>query len=68
MHNIVFSSYTNDIVPAYIDLEFGVLEPRTFDRYKSINSVSPANALAYLNNQVHRVHVFRERIPIRTAP
>ena len=65
-NNIVYSGYTNDLVPAYIDLEFGVVEPRTFERYRSISS--PNNAFAYLADQVHRVHIFRERVPIRAAP
>ena len=64
-NNIVYSGYTNDLVPAYIDLEFGVVEPRTFARYKSIINLD--SAVEFLTNQVHRVHLFRERIPIRTA-
>ncbi|HKQ37610.1 MAG TPA: prepilin-type N-terminal cleavage/methylation domain-containing protein [Verrucomicrobiae bacterium] len=58
-------------LPSYIDLELGVIEPKPYDRFKArydTNTPSTAVvALAYLTNQLDRLHLFRKRIPIRTV-
>jgi type II secretory pathway pseudopilin PulG len=56
-------------LPSYLDLELGVIEPRPYDRFKArydSNNVNTPIALAYLTNQLDRLHLFRQRIPIRT--
>jgi type II secretory pathway pseudopilin PulG len=70
--NIGFSdfTYTNEFLPAYVDIELGVLEPRTFDRFRAKYPGPPDTgkaALDYLASQIDRVHLFRQRIPIRTV-
>lgn len=55
-------AFTNDLVPAYIDLELGVLDPRVYRQFKSM---SPAAGANFLRNQVGQVYLFRQRIPIR---
>jgi prepilin-type N-terminal cleavage/methylation domain-containing protein len=63
-HDVYFMS---NAVPAFVELELGILEPKVFERFKAIGS---ANALAqrqYLSNHVAQVHVLRQRIPIRNA-
>jgi hypothetical protein len=62
--------FTNYNLPSYLDLEIGVIEPKPYDRFKArydTNTPSTADfALAYLTNQIDRLHLFRQRIPIRT--
>ena len=63
-------SFTNGVLPSYLDLELGVLEPKVFEKYKALADISsPADprAYRYLSNHVEAVHVFRQRIPLRTA-
>lgn len=50
-------------VPAVIELELGILEPKTWERAKALGP----NARSYLEQRAGKVHIFRERIPIRTA-
>ena len=71
--NLVDASYsftnvfTNNVLPAYLDLELGILEPRTFEHWRALTNVSQARAQTYLEQQVARVHLFRQRVPVRTA-
>ena len=62
-------SFDNNDLPSYLDLELGVIEPRPYDRFRArydSNNVNTPIALAYLTNQLDRLHLFRQRIPIRT--
>ncbi|HEY5909703.1 MAG TPA: hypothetical protein VJA21_03765 [Verrucomicrobiae bacterium] len=58
--------FVNSAIPASVELEIGILEPRIAQRYKSIPSGLPA-AREYLSNHVAQVHLFRQRIPLRNA-
>ena len=60
-------SFTNNAVPAYVDLELGILEPRVIEQARSIPN--PAALQAFLGNinQASKVHLFRQHISIRTA-
>jgi len=61
--------FTNAYLPSYLDLELGVIEPRPYDRFRArydSNKLNTPVALAYLTNQLDRLHLFRQRIPIRT--
>jgi len=60
----LYKFYSN-AVPAGVELELGILEQRTWERFKAI--AGPAPQRAYLSNHVGQVHVFRQRIPIRTV-
>jgi prepilin-type N-terminal cleavage/methylation domain-containing protein len=60
------------LVPAYLDVELGVLEPKAYDRFRArydTNNVAASTTVAfnYLSEQVDRMHLFRQRIPIRTV-
>jgi hypothetical protein len=64
----------SNAVPAYLELELGVLEPHILERYRGIggpiNPPAPAIQIAqreYLSNHVAQVHLFRQRIPIRNV-
>jgi hypothetical protein len=63
----IYTNFPSDRVPAYLDLELGILEPRTFEQYRGLTNISPARAHTYLEQHVDKVQLFRQRIPIRTA-
>jgi prepilin-type N-terminal cleavage/methylation domain-containing protein len=56
--------------PAYVEVELAVVEPRVYERFKARYGGNVANtqmALQYLTGRVDQVHLFRQRIPIRTV-
>jgi len=57
--------FTGSDVPAYLDVEMGILEPRALERYRSFPN--PVVASNYLARQSAAVHLFQQRIPIRAA-
>jgi len=66
------NSFTNAVVPAYLDLELGILEPRAYEKYKALAEIKIQNptdtrASQYLRNHVEKVHLFRQRVPILTG-
>ena len=56
----------SNALPAYVELELGVLEPETFKQYQSLRNNAQL-ARSFLQKRANKVHLFRERIPIRTA-
>jgi hypothetical protein len=57
--------FSNNIEPAYVEVQLGVLEPAVLKRYKSIPSaIARSNFLA---NHAGNVQLFRQRIPIRNV-
>lgn len=54
--------FTSNAVPAYVELELGILEPQILQHYLSIPVMSAR--LDYLSNHVAQVHLFRQRIPV----
>jgi hypothetical protein len=58
--------FLNDTIPAYLELELGVLEPHVLERYKSIANFNVATN--FLAKQAGKVHLFQQRVPLRTAP
>ena len=63
--DVVNYYFLSNALPAYVELELGVLEPNILDRFKAIGN--PVAQLNYLSNHVAQVHVFRQRVPIRTV-
>jgi hypothetical protein len=65
--NISGCWFWSNAVPAAVELELGILEPRTFARY---NSIPVPNArLTYLQRDdvTTRVQLFRQRVPVRNV-
>jgi type II secretory pathway pseudopilin PulG len=62
---VEFSAYSNNIVPAYVDVEVGVLEPAVLKRYNSIPGGTAR--LNFLANHAGNVQLFRQRIAIRNV-
>lgn len=58
--------FRGNAVPAYVEVELGILETRTLERYRSYSN-NPSLALPYLTNHAAQVHIFRQRIPIRAV-
>ncbi len=58
--------FSSNAVPAYVEMELGILETRTLERYRSYSN-SPSLARSYLTNHAAQVHIFRQRIPIRAV-
>ena len=56
--------FNSNAVPAYVEFQLGVLEPRTLQRFKAIPYPAQTNFLA---RQAGAVHLFRQRVAIRTA-
>jgi type II secretory pathway pseudopilin PulG len=52
-------------LPASVDLEIGILEPETVRKFRAIESANAAAAQTYLSNNIGKMHLFRQRIPIR---
>jgi hypothetical protein len=62
---VEFSAYSNNIVPAYVEVQIGVLEPAVLKRYNSIPS--PTVRSNFLAAHAGNVQLFRQRIAIRNA-
>lgn len=60
-----FYGFTNNAVPAYVEVELGVLEPAVLQRYNSIPD--PTVASNYLATHAGNVHLFRQRIAVRNV-
>ena len=57
--------YSNNIVPAFVELELGVLEERSRERALAIPAgIARSN---YLAQQSSKVHLFRIRVPVRNV-
>lgn len=59
--------FMSNAVPAAVDLELGILEPRVIDRFGALPPAQPLIQRAYLSNHLAQVHIFRQRIPIRNV-
>jgi hypothetical protein len=61
-----YAYFTNNAVPAFVELELGILEPEITERFRSLSD-NPIAARNYLEKQASRVHIFRQRVPIRNV-
>jgi hypothetical protein len=58
-----YYEFYGNAVPGYVEVELGVLEPRTLERYRALAG-NPGAALTFLTNHAGQVHTFRQRIPV----
>ncbi len=58
-------AFTNQGLPAYLELELGILEPHVLERYKAMANTTVASN--FLAKQTGKVHLFQQRVPLRTA-
>ena len=68
LKNTSTAAFRSNALPAYLELELGVLEPETMRQYKQIladgDSVRAQN---FLSKRIAKVQIFRKRIPLRTV-
>ena len=57
--------YFTNALPAFVEVELGVLEPQIVERWKSMPN--PQMASSYLARQTGKLRLFQQRIPIRSA-
>lgn len=57
--------FMKEAVPAYVEIEIGILEPQVLRKYRSIPVATAQRQ--YLSNHVAEVHIFRQRVPIRNV-
>ncbi len=57
-------------LPAFLEIELAVLEPSTLETFRSLPSDPAGLALRqdFLRRNAGKVQIFRQRIPLRTAP
>lgn len=53
--------FSNNVVPAYVQLELTVMESKTLDRY---NSMAGQNAQTFWTNHIGQMHLFKQRVSI----
>lgn len=62
------AAFRNNVLPAYLELELGVMEPDVYRQYKQfISDGQPDKAQQYLSRRLAKVQIFRKRIPLRTV-
>lgn len=59
--------FLSNALPAYVELELGMLEPEALRQFYTMIEDENPNATNFLSRQIAKVHLFRQRIPIRTA-
>jgi hypothetical protein len=62
---VLFYGFSNNIVPAYVEVQVGVLEPAVLKRYKSIPD--PITASNFLASHAGNVQLFRQRVAVRNV-
>ena len=55
--------FCNTAVPAYVDVELGILESPTLTRLQALTN-TPAAFMQFLTNHAGQVHIFRQRVTI----
>lgn len=59
------TKFFSNAVPASVEIELGILEPRALERAKSIGNANTRSN--YLAQQAGHVHLFRWRVPVRNV-
>ncbi|MDB6122031.1 MAG: hypothetical protein JWQ71_1024 [Pedosphaera sp.] len=59
-------TFTSNAVPAYLELELGILEARTAERLKSLGG-NAVISKDFISKHAAQIHVFRQRISIRNV-
>jgi hypothetical protein len=62
------ATFRSNALPAYLELELGVLEPDALRIYNQmLKDEQYTQARAYLEKRIAKVQIFRKRIPLRTV-
>ena len=57
----------SNAVPAAVEMELGLLEQHTWERYNSIANATARTAYLKRDDLSSRVHLFRQRVPVRNV-
>jgi hypothetical protein len=57
--------FTSNAVPAYVEFELGILEKQAYERYRAMPDYD--SRTNFLARQIGSVHLFRQRVPIRSV-
>lgn len=60
------TTFSGQAMPAYVEVELDVLEPRLLDQYRALPE-NPVIRNRFLTNNLARIQSFRERIPLRAS-
>ncbi len=62
-------SYLSNALPAFVEVELGILDSSTLSRLRAFPDTSNGanQAAKFLANQAGKVHIFRQRVPIRAS-
>lgn len=66
-NEVSFYAFSNNIVPASVEIEVGILEPAVLRRYQSIPVTAAASRFSFLSNHAGNVELFRQRIAVRNV-
>ena len=55
----------SNVLPAFIDVELGVLEPATLKQFQALSAGDFAAGTNFLARHAGNIHFFRERVPLR---
>lgn len=61
------SAFYDDALPAYVELEIGILDPATLEKVKSMEG-NPELVEDFLSQQAGNVHLFRRMVRLPLAP
>ena len=63
------ATFRSNALPAYVELELGVLEPYALRTYRQMvkDDLAPDVVRAYLERRINKVQIFRKRIPFRSV-
>lgn len=59
-------AFLSNALPAYLELEVGILEPRAREQFQAFAAGS-IMAERFISNRAGQVHLFRQRIPLRES-
>jgi hypothetical protein len=61
-------AFISNGLPAYVEIELGLLEPQALKQFEAISQDGPAGAGPnFLRKRINQVHLYRRRVPIPTA-
>ena len=61
------SVFRDDRLPAYVEIELGILEPVAVDQVRAIPEINIQQRRDFVTTNANKVHFYRRQIPIRTA-
>jgi hypothetical protein len=60
----LYYAFWSNALPAQIELEYGLLEPRILQHFQGLAQAGETAQLQYLSNHAAEVHIFRQRISV----